>query len=136
MSALRSRRRRVHRRSMLRARRGMSLVELMVAILVLSIGLLALAGVGARVGRQVNTAGLDTNASLIVQARIDSLSSIPCDNLTALQGAPRSSTPISGVTETWTVTDGYNVKNISVTLTLRGRVNPMVYNTVIPCRET
>lgn len=119
-----------------RPRRGMSLVELMVAVFVLSVGLLALAGVGATVGRQVNSAGLSTNASLIVQSRVDSLSSISCANLTALEGTTRTNTPMNGITEEWLVTDGDNVKTVSVTVRLRGHVNPIVYSTVIPCRNT
>ena len=115
----------------LRARRGMTLVELMVAIMILAVGLLALAGVAGAVGRQISAGGLQTKAALSVQSRFDSLSSLDCTTLAATGTA----TGLAGLTENWVVTDGNDIKTITNTVTLKGRTNPLVYATVIPCRD-
>jgi hypothetical protein len=42
---------------------------------------------------------------------------------------------LRGVREAWVVTDGWNVKRLADTLTVPGRATPLVYVSVIPCRE-
>ncbi|HEX5829941.1 MAG TPA: prepilin-type N-terminal cleavage/methylation domain-containing protein, partial [Gemmatimonadaceae bacterium] len=88
----------------LRARPGMTLIELVVAVLILSVGLLALAGVAGAVARQIGTGGLHTRAAFVAQARLDSLISVPCTGLAAtsvLVGT--SSHYMDGVQEKWVV---------------------------------
>ena len=109
----------------------MTLVELMVAIMVLAIGLLALAGVAGSVGRQISGGALQTKAALSVQSRFDSLSSLDCTTL----AASGTATGVAGLTETWEVTDGNDIKTITNTVTLKGRTKPLIYATVIPCRD-
>ena len=109
----------------------MTLIELIVAMLVLSVGLLGTLTVAVSVLRQQRGGMQQTVAAGIAQARLDSLTSIGCAALTTLGGSATQ----RGVTETWTVTDGRNVKFIDISITVPGRKTPVLYETVIPCRE-
>jgi hypothetical protein len=39
------------------------------------------------------------------------------------------------VRESWTVTDGQNIKRLADTVRIPGRTRPVVYQSVIPCRD-
>lgn len=58
-------------RSALADEGGLTLVEVVVALLVLSVGLLAVAGMTLSVGTQVRRAGLYTDQNLVAQERLD-----------------------------------------------------------------
>lgn len=118
-----------------RIRRGFTLVELVFAVLMLSIGLLSLAGLGLATSRMTLGGGRQVAASSLAQARFDSLASVPCATL-APPGYPATGrTPlVRGVRESWAVTDGNLVKNIVDTIWVTGRAKPLVYLSLIPCR--
>ncbi len=59
---------------------GFSLVELLVALSVLTVGLLALAGVTAGVLRASNTAARGARAAELLEARAESLHVVACDS--------------------------------------------------------
>ena len=61
------------------SRAAFSLVELLVALSVLSIGLLAIAGVGAGVLRASSAASRRARAAYLLEARAESLLVAPCD---------------------------------------------------------
>ena len=118
------------------ARRGFTLVELVVAIILLSIGIIGLASTAGYVTRQMAGSSVQTIAASVAQNRVDSLTSIGCSRLTS--GTTGSATT-RGISETWTVKDtlGLNVKKINLTLTFtirRGTTKSMAYTTYIPCR--
>lgn len=117
-----------------RVRVGMTLIELIIAMFVLSVGLLALAGVASTVGRQINSASLQTRAAMAVQSRFDLLTSIDCTTLASAGTETDTATPFPGIAEVWVIEDGPDSKRLSDTVRLRGRTNPLVYTTVIPCR--
>ena len=125
------------RRPIVRARRGMSLVELLVAVMVLTIALLGLAGMSGTVSRQLGAGSRQTAAAMVVQSRLDSLASIaPCTAIIADGAAPISGTATTrGVTERWRISDGDNVIRIVDSVTFRGRSRPLVYESLIPCRN-
>jgi type IV pilus assembly protein PilV len=117
-----------------RARAGFTLVEVIAAILLLSIGLLAIAGLGVVAAKTTRRGSTQTLASAIAQSRFDSLASLPCNSLA--NGGPTSgSSTVRGVEERWRVVDGYNVKRLTDSLTVPGRTSVLVYQSVIPCRE-
>ena len=117
-----------------RARAGFTLVEVIAAILLLSIGLLAIAGLGVVAAKTTRRGSTQTLASAIAQSRFDSLSSLPCNSLA--NGGPTSGTStVRGVEERWRVVDGFNVKRLTDSLTVPGRTSVLVYQSVIPCRE-
>lgn len=122
------------RKRLTHPRRGMTIVELMVAILVLSVGLLGMAGFSFTMTKQFQSSGLQGTAALVVQSRLDSVASIKCDNLAP--SGPVSGTAVTlGVTEKWTISDGNDIKIIVDTVTFAGRKNPLVYQSIIPCRD-
>lgn len=122
------------RRRLTRPRRGLTVVELMVAILVLSVGLLTLAGFSFTMTKQFQSSGVQGAAAMVVQSRIDSLSSIQCSAL-APSGPQTGTATTLGVTEKWAVRDGNDIKIIVDTVTFKGRTIPLVYQTIIPCRD-
>lgn len=112
----------------------MSLVELMVAIVLLGVGLLSLAAFSYAMTTQQRHAMNQQVASMVVQSRVDSLSSIYCKVL-ASAGPQSGVVTTRGVTERWTVADGNDTKIIYDTLTFKGRKKPLAYLSVIPCRD-
>ena len=117
------------------ARRGFTLVELVVAIILLSIGILGLASTAGYVTRQMAGSSVQTIAASVAQNRVDSLTSIGCSRLvTPMSGSATT----RGITETWAVKDTLmNVKKISLVMTVplrRGSPKTITYTTFIPCR--
>jgi hypothetical protein len=121
-------------RSTATARPGITLVEILIAVTVLTVGVGGLLKNSASVATQMGGGMRQTVAATVAQSRVDSLSSLSCATLANASVATGTSTK-RGVTETWAVTDGRNVKNIIVTISVVGRRNPIRYNTVIPCRD-
>ncbi len=116
------------------ARLGFTLVEVIAAILLLTIGLIAVAGLGVVASKSTRRGSTQTLAAAIAQSRFDSLSSLPCYTLAA-SGPTSGSATIRGVEERWRVVDGRNVKRLTDSLKVPGRADPLVYQSVIPCRE-
>lgn len=86
-------------RSAARSKRaGMSLIELVVGIVVLTIGLLGLAGVSTSVIKQMRGGVNQTIAASMAQSRFEKLEGLRCVNITG--GAATS----RGLQETWAVT--------------------------------
>lgn len=118
-----------------RPRAGFTLLEVLVAIILLAVGLLALAGLGVTASRVTRQGAQQTVAASIAQSRFDSLASLPCATL-AVSGPVRGSATIRGVTERWVVRDGRDVKRLTDSLTVPGRTRVLVYESVIPCRNS
>ncbi len=116
-----------------RRRDGITLVEILIAITVLLVGVGGLLGTSGSVGRQMAGGNLQTVAAGIAQARLDSLTSLSCATLDA--GAKTGNTSLRGVKESWTVTDGRNIKTIDVRITIPRRTSQLRYQMVIPCRD-
>ena len=114
-------------------RDGFTIVEIIVAIMVLSVGVLGLAATAAVVQKQMGSGERQAAAAAIAQSRFDQLTSINCKSANLVGG---TATWRKGhVTETWTVTDLTNIKQITETITITGYTNPLVYTTYIPCRD-
>jgi Tfp pilus assembly protein PilV len=103
-------------------------------MLILAIGLLAIAGLAVTASATTRFGVRQTVAASIAQSRFDSLSSVPCRGL-AVGGPTTGAATSRGVSESWAVTDGNNVKNLFDTLRVAGRSRPIVYLTVLPCRD-
>lgn len=112
----------------------MSLVELMVAVILLGVGLLGMASFSYAMTIQQRHAMNQQVASMVVQSRLDSLSSIHCQNL-AYAGTQSGVTTTRGITERWSITDGNDIKVIRDSLTFKGRKKALAYVSVIPCRD-
>ena len=103
-------------------RGGFTLIEVMVAIVILSVGVLGLISTSALVTRMIGRGNMTTKATQLAQTRLEilrqqALSSTPsCSSL----GASGTATGPSGMSEAWTVTTPSgtaNLRQFSVTVT-------------------
>jgi prepilin-type N-terminal cleavage/methylation domain-containing protein len=76
-------------------RAGFTLVEMMVAVVILSVGLLGLASTAGYVVRQVGGGAQQGIAANVIQSRVEWMRSIPCASI------KESTTVTRGVTEHW-----------------------------------
>ncbi|HEU4631932.1 MAG TPA: prepilin-type N-terminal cleavage/methylation domain-containing protein [Gemmatimonadaceae bacterium] len=119
-----------------RGRAGVTLIELMVALFVLGVALFALAAVSLQVTRQLAGGGRQTLAATIAQSRLDSLASIaPCSGIVSAGGSVRGTHTTRGVREAWVIRDGDNVIYVTDSLSFAGRTNPLVYESILVCRN-
>ncbi|GAC1692965.1 MAG: hypothetical protein NVS9B3_11270 [Gemmatimonadaceae bacterium] len=87
-----------------RPRRGLTLAELLVAVVLFDIGVLSLLSVAATVTRAVGEGGNATLAARAVEGRVETLAALRCDRVATSGGGWREG--VSGnVTERWTVYD-------------------------------
>jgi prepilin-type N-terminal cleavage/methylation domain-containing protein len=111
------------------SRGGFTLVEMLVAVVILAVGVLGLAATSATVLRQMTGANMQSRASQIAASRIELLSGRTCPAL----GVAGSATT-GAVTETWNVAPAANqTLNVTVSVTFAGRTNPEQFRTVIAC---
>jgi hypothetical protein len=121
-------------RRRLQARRGVTLVELIVASTILMMGLLGIVGVSASIARSLGEARLDGLAALAAQSRFERLAGTFCDEL-VLDVVTEDSA--RGVTERWVVTDAGNNTRLltdSVSWITRRNTRRANFQTLIPCR--
>jgi prepilin-type N-terminal cleavage/methylation domain-containing protein len=113
------------------ARRGFALVEVMMTLLVFTIGLLAMASYATTMSRQMRDGGGMVSASSLARTRFEQLSALPCQNLVA-----GTATATAGaVTETWTITPASRSVSITdqVTFPVGRRTQTQSYSTILPC---
>jgi len=116
----------------LRARAGFTLPELIVSILVITVGVLAMASTSVGVLRQMRAGNQVSLASYVAQSRMESLRGLQCSSITSGAGVSR------GMIEAWTVT-ALSTKITAVAETVTYQPRPGVTrqlgtNAVIPCR--
>src|SRR5688500_15426890 len=121
-------------RPAVRARKGVTVVEVIVAMMVLTFGLLGMAGFSMTLSKQFKSSGKQETAALMVQSRIDSIASIRCQ-LLAASGTQTGTVTRLGVTERWSITDGDDIKTLLDSVTFTPRTQPLVYRSIIPCRD-
>jgi len=113
-------------------RTGFTLVELIVAMLMLTIGLLGLAGVGAVVLKQMKGGTYQTIAASIAQSRFEQFEGDPCSSIAS------GSATVRGMTETWTAAAlGNRAKTIRDTVTFAGTsgTKKVGIHTVVACTQ-
>lgn len=117
-----------------RARRGVTLVELIVAMTILSIGLLAIVGTSGAIARGLGEARGDNLAAFVAQSRFETIAGTTCTGMTL--GATKTA-ETRGVTEKWIVTDGGNNTLLvvdTVSWQTRRGTRRQVFQTLLPCR--
>jgi type IV pilus assembly protein PilV len=112
-----------------RAKQGFTVVEVMIAMLVLSIGILGMAGTATMVQRNLGTAQQQSLAAFAAQARFEQLRSINC--LTIAGGSATTRT----VSEVWVKKDTARTVILTDTVTFKTRYGQrsQVYWTTVPC---
>jgi len=121
-----------------RSRAGLTLIEVLIAIVVLGVGVVALAGSSALVTRMVGQGKIETRAAQAASRRMEML------RMAAGSTTPRCASPDfasggpvlgSGITESWTVPPAGVARRIRVTvsyLTVQGPRSAGL-ETVIEC---
>lgn len=101
---------------------GFTLVEVLVAVVVLGIGIVALVGSSAMVTRMIGRGKVETRAAQVASRRLEVLrltaysTSPHCTAGTFISGGPLTT---SGVTESWVVPVAGKVRSVQVNVTYR-----------------
>lgn len=124
---------RVHEKRARRQRRaGFTIVEVVVAVMILSVGVLGLAGAAAIVTRMMGASEMQSDASTVAAARFETLRGTRCP----LASGSASS---AGINERWTVqalgNAGYRMYEVmdSVTYQNRSGQRGKSYRSVVQC---
>ena len=120
--------------STVRPRQGVTLIELLVAMSILSIGLMAIAGVSGSITRSLGESRNETLAATAAMARFELVAGSQCSSL-VLNSA--TTTTNRNITEKYIITDeGNNTRRVTDTvrwITRRG-TRVAAFTTLLPCR--
>lgn len=122
-------------RPLVRDRRGFSIVELVVAVMILSVGVLGLAGTAAVVTQHLGSADLMSQSATLAQVRFEGLRARGCAAITGASTVVQGDSTAGNLTERWTASDVTRAVSVvdSITYTVRGRTTTHVYRSMIPC---
>jgi prepilin-type N-terminal cleavage/methylation domain-containing protein len=120
--------------SPVRAKRGVTLVELLVAMSLLTIGLLAIVGISASVSRGLGESRRESVAALAAQSRFETLNGTTC---TSFSIGTWVTVTNRGVTEKYRITDALNQTRLvedSVSWQTRKSTRKQFFKTILTCR--
>ena len=111
------------------ARKGFSLIELMVAIMILTVGLLGLAASSAVATQMIGAAGRHTLAASVAQSRFEMLRRGRCTTLVGGSSYTR------GVSESWQIDSVRASAFVTERVTYQTRKGPrtQIFRSVRPC---
>jgi type IV pilus assembly protein PilV len=119
-------------RGRLRSRRGFTLIEMIIAIIVMSIGIMGLAGTASYVATQMGGGKAQTVAAALATKVSDSLSARRCSAIVSGSQTRR------GVSVDWTVADSSRTKWVTELVQYKPKSGPtksFTYLTVIQCPD-
>ncbi len=110
-------------------RRGVTLIEVVIAIVILSVGAIALAGSAAITLRRMSDVSRGSAAASVARSRAETSFSQPCGSLND------GTQSIRGVRSEWSVADGALSADLSqrVTYGTRGGDHVDEFLTTVPC---
>jgi prepilin-type N-terminal cleavage/methylation domain-containing protein len=119
-----------------RDQRGFTLIEVMIAVVVLAIGVTALVGSSAVVTRMIGQGKVSTQAVQAISQRLEQLRATAVSttpNCTAL--AAGSATSANGIVTTWTITANGELRTIRVIVTYptTGGTDADTVSTILRC---
>jgi prepilin-type N-terminal cleavage/methylation domain-containing protein len=116
-----------------RPRRGFALPELIVAMVILTVGILALASTAAGVMKQMRSGNQRALAAIVAQSRLEGMRSLQCANLSS------SSATTRGLKENWTIGAmmaggrAVAVKESITYVPRAGKTSTLVITGLVPC---
>lgn len=113
-----------------RVRRGSSLIEIMLACMLMTVAILGLLGTSKKIAESVGGSRQQMIAASVAQARLDSLQSLSCTALSSIATGTRTT---NGIGESWTITSATNTRVIVLTLTIPRLSKTVTYRTIVPC---
>lgn len=118
------------------ARRGFTIIEVMVAVLVLSVGVIGLLKTSAGVSRMINRGRGSSRATQYAEQRLETLrrqAYATSPKCTALAGG--TATQPGSLTEGWTVTTNGTTRTLSASVTYprAGGTSSVTISTIIRC---
>lgn len=119
-----------HPASALRPRAGVSLVEILIAAVMLMVAVMGLLGASSSISREMGAGRRQMVAASIAQRRLDSLQSLPCATLSAVGSGSGTS---NGIREQWTVTGSGATRLLTLELTVPRVSRAYRYTTLVPC---
>jgi len=119
-------------------RQGFTIVEVIVAMMVLSVGVLALVSSSALVTRMIGTGKHSTIAAQVAERRLETLrqqarsTAVPCANF----GAVNTTATTDGMSEAWQVTVAGTQRNAvaNVTYNVPRGTRTVTLRTIISCK--
>lgn len=116
------------------ARGGFTLVELLVAIVILAVGVLGLAATASVVTRQMTGAVHQSVAANVAYSRMERIRTGNCVAM-ADSSSPPGGVVTRNVRERWTITKTDNAILVydTITYAVRGRQKMQVYHSEFPC---
>jgi prepilin-type N-terminal cleavage/methylation domain-containing protein len=113
--------------------RAFTLVEVMVAMTVLAVGLLAISGMVPTAYSNISASGVDTRALGFAQERLDQLRLLPWTDAGLTAGTHTDTAPASGYARSYVVEDGTPITGVKrITLTVTGpRGRQVVLRTLV-----
>lgn len=123
-----------------RQRRGFTIIEMMVAVMILSVGVIAMASTAAVTGRQMSEGNVRNRAASVAQSRFElyvarGTAATGCNNIVALGQTASFDSTRRGIREQWTVSRPTNDGTVVIaeTLTLPRVKGTMAFRSVIRC---
>jgi prepilin-type N-terminal cleavage/methylation domain-containing protein len=115
-----------------RSHSGFTVVEVLVAIVIMALGVLGLAGTASSVSRLIGGGAQQTLAANVAMSRFEQLRSTACASMAAGTATTR------GMTEHWTVTaSGTSLYTATDTVTYKSaggrRPAPLVFTSFVKC---
>jgi prepilin-type N-terminal cleavage/methylation domain-containing protein len=86
-----------------RSQRGFTIIEVMIAMVLLTVGVMALASGSAQVSRMIGRGRTDTMVAEVVTSRADQLRRIAASTTPPCTALAAGNAVTSGITEQWTV---------------------------------